>query len=128
MRTTGKFGVVQGREATVAIGGLCPFCSDGLRFEIRGASWVATQQGRPHLCEGLAAAFAASRATTQPPRDHHASPVTREQQARPTPLDAVAHARKSGSSWNGRRLPIPRDESARTRVRRPVQLELQAVD
>lgn len=91
---------------------LCPFCKKTIHVEFYAGRWVAMRDGHEHSCIGLVAALAGSERPAKPAGD--IPPPQRMPERNP---GAANHPKSSQAT--------PR-RSAKSR--RPVQLELQAID
>jgi hypothetical protein len=91
---------------------ICPFCKKTIHVEFYAGRWVAMRDGHEHACIGLVAALATADA---PEKSARARSVPQRKQDR----DLGVADRSDVSS------PSPRKAQ---KSRRPVQLELQALD
>jgi hypothetical protein len=91
---------------------ICPFCKKTIHIEFYGGRWVAMRDGYEHSCIGLVKALANADASGKSPRDY--LPPQREPERDPS----VANPGEVKST-RPRKLP---------KSRRPVQLELQAIE
>jgi hypothetical protein len=100
----------------------CPFCSLSIDFEFRNRMWIAMRDGDDHACSGLVQALsgAADKRPSNGVADalHQAAATVRQ-----SPAPRVAAGKTVGKATQA-----PTSARRNGGPRRPVQLELQALD